>query len=307
MDSGSSADSQAEAKRSRGLVERLQNLDRRVIYGVLVVVSVLSFALVPMPVSHVGPEARAVFDAVERCPEDKVIILDSSWDMGSQSENRAQFRALVKHMFRRNIKFVVTSIGTTQFAPKIAQDQLADLAKEYEATYGVKRKYGVDYVNLGYKSAGAGGVVGAPLGFLLDGFAHDIHAVYPTDINGTPVSELPLMQGVKSIEQVHLVVVVTYQPSVEWISFIRGQFGTPVVFSCMSIVVPLYAIYSEADQLAGIIGGTRGAAEYERLLELEEPGEGTQLMTPQSFAHLLMIAFIVIGNIGYISAVRRKR
>ena len=47
MDSGSSTDNQAEAQRSRGLVERLQNLDRRVVYGVLVVVSVLSFALVP--------------------------------------------------------------------------------------------------------------------------------------------------------------------------------------------------------------------------------------------------------------------
>jgi hypothetical protein len=289
---------------SRRFVERLQGLDRRVIYGVLCVVSVLSFILKPLPVSHVSPETRAVFQAVESCPDDKVIVLDSSWDMGSQSENRPQFRALVQHMFRRNIKFIVTTLGTTPFAPKIAQDQLDELAKEYEAEYGVKKQYGVDYVNLGFKSAGGSTVVGAPLGFLLDAFARDIHAVYPTDINNTPVSEIPLMQ---KVNQVHLVVCVTYEPALEWISFIRGQFGTPVVFSCMSIVVPLYAIYYESNQLAGILGGTRGAAEYERLLKLKKPGEGTQLMTPQSFAHLLMIAFIIIGNIGYLSVAGRRR
>jgi len=285
----------------RTLSERLEHLDRRIIYGVLFIVAVASFLMPPLKVSSVGPQTRAVFEAVESCPDDKVIILDSSWDMGSQSENRPQFRALVQHMFMRNIKFVVTTLGTTPFAPEIAQKHLDELAKEYGKTYGE------DYVNLGYKTAGGGGVVGAPLGFLLDAFARDIHAVYPTDINNTPVSDIPLMQKVKNIEQAHLVICCTYQPSDEWISFIRGQFGKPVVFSCMSIVVPLYAIYFDANQLAGIIAGTRGAAEYERLLKLEKPGEGTQLMTPQSLVHMLIIAFIVIGNIGYLSALGRKR
>ncbi len=287
--------------RRRSVAERLEGLDRRFIYGILCLVAVGSFILRPLRISSINPATKAVFDEIERCPDDKVIILDSSWDMGSQSENRPQFRALVEHMFRRDIKFVVTTLGTTPFAPEIAQQHLEELAAKYD------KQYGMDYVNLGYKSAGGGGIIGAPLGFLLDAFAKDIHAVYPTDFKKTPLTELPLMQRVTSIEQAHMVVCVTYQPPIEWISFIRGQFGTPVVFSCMSIVVPLYAIYYDSNQLAGIIGGTRGAAEYERLLELEQAGEGTRLMTPQSLVHLLIIFFIILGNVGYVSGLRRKR
>jgi hypothetical protein len=285
----------------RPLAERLQNLHRRVIYGVLFVVTVGAFMLPPLPVAHVSPEVRAAFQAIESCPPDKVIIFDSSWAMWTQAENRAQFLALVEHMFRRDIKFVVTSVGLEQFGPKLAQDELDKLAEKHD------KEYGVDYVNLGYKSAGGSAVVGAPLGFLMDAFARDIHAIFPTDREGTPVSELPLMQRVKNIEDAHLVVCVAYEPPVEWISFVHAQFGTPLVFACMSITVPRYAIYFEAEQVAGILGGTRGAAEYERLLELEEPGEGTQLMTPQSFVHILMIVFIILGNIGYLSTLRRKR
>jgi len=285
---------------------RLQQIDQRVIYGVLVVVTVVAFAVTPMPVTHVGPETIDAFEAVDSCPKDKVVLVDSSWEMWTQAENRAQFLALIEHLFRANIKFVVTSVGIAPFGPKMAQDRIGPLAEKYG------KRYGVDYVNLGFKPAGGSAIVSAPLGFLLDAFARDIHGIYPTDMSGTPVSELPIMEGVKRIQDIHLVVCIGYEPAQEWISFIRGQYGTPVIWSCMSIVVPIYAPYYESKQIAGIIGGTRGAAEYEQLLHERYPvpgekaGEGMQLMTPQSFAHVLIILFIIVGNIGYFSSVRRK-
>ena len=286
--------------------DRLQRFDRRVVYGVLVAVTVAAFVVRPLPVEHVGPQTQDAFDAIDSCPKDKVVLIDSSWEMWTQSENRAQFVACIEHLFRADIKFVVMSMGAT-FGPKMAQSEITPLAAKY------LKEYGVDYVNLGFKGTGGGGIVGTPLGFLLDAFARDIHAIFPTDMKGTPVNEIPIMDNVKRIQDVYLVVCVGYEPAIEWISFIHGQYGTPVVFSCMSIVVPVDAIYYESHQLAGILGGTRGAAEYERLVRLryplpdDKPGEGMTLMTPQSFVHMLIIAFIVIGNIGYLSTVRRRR
>ncbi len=288
-------------KRSEGgRLARLQLLDRRIIFGVLFAAAIFSFMVPLMPVRSVGPEARAVFGAVESCPEDKIILLDSSWDQGSQSENRAQFRVLVEHMFRRNIKFVVTSVGVTPLAPELARDILEELAKKYD------KEYGTDYVQLGFVPGGSiGGIVAtSPLGFVISALARDIHSVYPRDVYDNPVPDLPLMQRVKGIEQVHLVICVTYAPSEDWISFIRGQYGTPVAFANMSIMVPYYATYIESGQLAGMIVGTRGAAEYESLLELEKPGEATRLMTPQAFVHILIIVFIALGNVGYFAARR---
>jgi hypothetical protein len=282
-----------------GGLARLQLLDRRIIFGVLFVAAVFSFVVPLMPGRSVGPETRAVFAAVESCPPDKVILIDSSWDMGSQSENRAQLRVLVEHMFRENIKFVVTSIGVTPLAPELAKGILTELAQKYGKVYGT------DYVQLGYLQ-GAGAAL-SPLGFVIGALARDIHSIYPKDVYDTPVSELPLMQRVRSIEQIHLVICITYAPSEDWISFIRGQYGTPVVFANMSIMVPYYVTYIESGQLAGMIVGTRGAAEYESLLKLEKPGEATRLMTPQAFTHMLIIAFIVLGNVGYLAARRKGR
>lgn len=288
----------APRPRGRGL-ERLQTVDRRIIFGLLFVISVVSFIVPVMPGRSVGPETRAVFAAVESCPKDKVVLIDSSWDMGSQSENRAQLQVLVEHMFKSDIKFIVTSIGVTPLAPELAKDVLTELAGKYGKVYGE------DYVQLGFLPGA--GVTISPIGFVISSLARDIHAVYPKDVYDKPVGEYPLMRRTKSIEQIHLVICVTYAPNEDWISFVRGQYGTPVAFANMSIMVPYYATYIESRQLVGMIVGTRGAAEYETLLELDKPGEAMRLMTPQAFAHMLIIVFIALGNVGYFAARRRGR
>jgi len=61
--------------------------------------------------------------------------------------------------------------------------------------------------------------------------------------------------------------------------------------------------YLQAGQIEGIIGGLKGAAEYEKLVE--HPGGGIVGMTAQSVGHIAIIIFIILGNIGYF-AIRRK-
>ena len=45
------------------------------------------------------------------------------------------------------------------------------------------------------------------------------------------------------------------------------------------------------------MGGVSSAAQYELLCN--NPGKGAALMDAQSMGHLLIIVFIVLGNIGY--------
>nr|HPR18554.1 hypothetical protein [Candidatus Cloacimonadota bacterium] len=54
---------------------------------------------------------------------------------------------------------------------------------------------------------------------------------------------------------------------------------------------------NQQKQLTGLLAGLKGAAEYEFLLK--SPGTATAGMDAQSLAHLLIIIFIVIGNINY--------
>ena len=52
-----------------------------------------------------------------------------------------------------------------------------------------------------------------------------------------------------------------------------------------------------------MVGALKGAAEYETLVGTQEilgrAGDATKAMDSQSFAHLAILAFIILGNLGY--------
>ena len=276
---------------------KLERIDRRFLYGIIFAFSILSF-FVKIPLKNqLGPELEDVYKAVDSCPGDKVILVDSSWDEGSMAENKPQFEVVVRHMMKRGIKFVIISVGVTPKAPDFAQR----ICKRLEREYG--RKYGVDWVNLGYIQTSGVGVVLAGHGFVIDAMAKDIHRIFPEDYYGTPVQDMPIMKRVRDINDVHLVFACTYAPTEEWLSFIKGQYGVPVAFAGMSIMAPYYYPYLDSKQLVGIMVGIRGAAEYESKIRVYE--RGSRLMVPQAFAHILIILFILFGNVAYFAS-RRK-
>jgi len=62
--------------------------------------------------------------------------------------------------------------------------------------------------------------------------------------------------------------------------------------------VPQFVPFVQSGQLDGLLAGLRGAAEYELLLQA--PGRALAMMDAQSMGHLLIIAFILIGNAAYL-------
>src|SRR5512143_450482 len=100
---------------------RLHSIDRRWLYLATVVVLIASFSVrIPTPPGQASHATRGLFGAVESCPPDKVVMIDSSWDQGSQAENLAQLECVVRHLCRQRIRFVVVSVAITPFAPEFA-------------------------------------------------------------------------------------------------------------------------------------------------------------------------------------------
>lgn len=277
------------------LLAKLHDLDRRWLYLVMVLILLVPIIVeIPMPPGRASPTTRDFYDLVELCPEDKVILIDSSWDAGSAAENRAQLDCVVRHMCRKGIKFVVTSAGITPFAPEFADQVIRPIAEE--AGY----VYGEDWVNLGYKIAPPGAI-----NLLIDSICRDIHKVYPADSQNIPMSKLPLMERVRSYKDFHMVYCVTYSPANDWISFVKGQFGTPVVFGCMTIAAPGYYPFIDSKQLEGMLIGNGGAAEYEALND--RPGQGTVLIMAMSFGNCMIILAAIAGNLGFYAHSRLER
>jgi len=99
--------------------------------------------------------------------------------------------------------------------------------------------------------------------------------------------------------------VVTYAPTPEWISFVKGQHGTPVGFGCMSIMAPNYYTFVDSGQLCGMLIGNRGSSEYEALID--RPGLGTRLIMSASFGNGIIILAALLGNVGAMAGARRRR
>ncbi len=269
---------------------KLHEIDRRWLYAAMLLVLILPFALpIRIPAGKAAPTTLGAFKMLDSCPPDKVVVIDSSWDAGSAAENQSQLDVLVRHLCQKRIKFVVTSIGVTAFGPEFATRTIGPIAKE--AGY----VYGQDWVNAGYIQ-GAAVSTSSSIGVIIQNLCQGLHGAYPADVNGTKMSELPLMQHVRDYHDIHAIACITYAPSEEWISFV-SQFKVPVVFCCMSIMGPYYYRYWDSHQLAGILIGNGGAAQYESLIGVR--GRGTQLATVQSFGNCAIILAALVGNIGW--------
>ena len=272
---------------------KLQTLNQRWLYlGTILLLSVPFVVTIPIPPGSAAGATRGLYETIEACPADGIVLIDSSWDMGSRAENEAQFACVVRHLCRRRIPFVVVSI-VTPFGPDFAAKAIGPIAKE--AGY----VYGRDWVNAGYIQATGGMAV------VIDGLCRDFQKIRPSDVHGTPAAELPLMRRVRSIRDIYMVFTVTYSPTPEWISFVKGQYGTPVAFGCMSIMGPNYYTYIDSKQLCGMLVGNQGAAGYEAMLGRKDLG--TTLIGVASFGNAIIILAAVLGNVGMWAAARVRK
>ena len=275
---------------------KLNKLDRRWLYLVMFLLLVIWFIRpLSIPAGPPSLTTKRLYDAIESCPDDKVILVDSSWDAGSKSENLPQLESVIRHIVKAKKKFVVTSIGVTALAPELATSTIRPIAEA--AGY----EYGKDWAQFGFLQAGPGGV-----GIIIDGLCRDFHNTYPTDAFGTDIDKLPIAESIKGAESFHLVYCVTYAPPMEWISFVKGQFGVPVAYGCMTIMAPSYYPYFMSGQLEGMVIGLSGAAEYERMIGVES--EGSRMITPASFANVLIVLAVILSNIGlWATKIERRR
>jgi len=169
-----------------------------------------------------------------------------------------------------------------------------------EVSHDYGKKYGIDYVNLGYKP-GAEAVV--------KGIAADIRALYTVDLKGTPIDDIPMMKDIVNIDNFDFVFSLSagFPGSTEWVQYACDPKNIPLSTGCTSIQVTDILPYVENGQIRGILAGMPGAAEYETLVEAElrkmnidgKPGKASGMMAAQSIAHVIIVLFIIFGNITY--------
>ena len=279
-----------------GLSARLLSLDRRWLF-LLVFLGVAIPIILPigLPVTTTAP-TRAAFEFVEALKPGDVVLVSFDYGPSSAPENDPMAEGFMRQCFVRKLRVIVIALyplgGLT-----LANSSVAKVTAEFP-----NLRYGEDYVNLGYKDGAA-----AVLRNLDKGFA----GPFPQDVRGTPIDRIPLMRGVHSIRDVKLVYTVATGIIGEWwITQVHPQSGTPILIGPTAVSAPKYYAYLNAGQVVGMVGGMKGAAEYEKLLGQAHPELGqfyrstrgftaTKGMDAQTVIHIVIIIFIFIGNVAY--------
>lgn len=262
--------------------QRMQQMDRRWVYLMVGISVIIPFLLpITLPVS-ITPEAQMLYDHVEALPDSSTVMLVFDYYPSTIAECEPMTIAAMHHFFRKDCR-VITLSNIPLGGPTMAESVTRSIAEEYGKVYGV------DYVNLGYK---------ANYVAVLSGMGQSIESIFPTDNSGTPLAELPLMDSVINYEQVAFIFEVADNATADyWVSIVNAGYGVPIGCGTTAVSAPKYYAFVDAGQFVGLLGGMKGAAEYEQLINRQ--GDAMVGMGAQSLVHLLIIALVIVGNLGF--------
>ncbi|MBN2055758.1 hypothetical protein JW905_12595 [bacterium] len=314
--------------------DRMQQIDRRIIYLLVALVVALPLVLpLDLPTFYTPP-VNALFNFIEGIKGDGVLLLGFNHDGSVVPEIEPMVRSVIRHAFLRDIKILAycwSLEGAT-----LGDSLLVELANQYGKVYGE------DYVNFGYK---------IPSFPIIIGMGSDITRVLPTDSRGTPIGEIPMMKNIRSYENIDLIIDFSGSSTFyRWIYFAHTRFDVDVAAGVTGVIAAEAFPLLQTEQLIGLMAGLKDAAEYEQHADEVEAEvdkargitttrraniaaavrsrEGDVAserldrewdrvrdydkrarkgMDSQAIAHILIIGFIVLGNIGYFAGLRDKK
>jgi hypothetical protein len=267
-------------KEERSLIEKLEYIDRRVLFWILTIIMIIMMVRpVGLPVL-VSDHTKAFYNALEKLRPGDVVLIDLGITFATIPELSPSFTVTIHKLCEIGARLIF--VGYSDVQPAIYEMLAVPIFKEYPG-----KKYGVDYVNLGFIPGGETGV---------KALADNIPGIAKTDSYGTSIEKIPLMSGVKDASDVNLII--TFEGGAETIWHIRHwhmRYGTPIIASGTGAIVSDLLPYRHAGTLMGLSGGIRGGAELEILAK--RPGAAAARMDVISASHLYLLLLIVVCNV----------
>ena len=280
------------------MLHTLQNLDRRWVFlsmFLAVAVPILAKTVFPEVVSK---QAKMVFDSIEDLPEGSNILLSYDFDPASQGELLPMAQAFTRHCSIKGHKQYYMALWPLG-------SPMVDLSIDTIESEYPELVYGKDYMKFDYKAGGEA---------VIRMITQDLRGMFPLDSKGVQLDDIPMTKNIKNIQDMDLIINVSAgDPGTkQWVQFAATPFGITTVSGCTGVQAPQMYPYIP-EQLAGVLGAIKAAAEYEAAIDAVYPSindnpkaqEAKRRMGPQLVAHSLMIGLIVLGNA--IFFVSRKR
>jgi len=284
----------------------LQDLDRRIIY--LFVALALS---VPLLYEYTVPPvelkaANKLFEKIEslEVTDGQVAFVALDFGPNTKAENVPQSEVIVEHLMRRRIPIVFFSLYylSETFLRSVPEQVAEKLSLEDPDKHWV---YGTDWVNLGFRPGASNIIQSIPK-------SDDLGKLFGQDVRGNPLKDLPASKKFKTIRDIVFLgeftgLVGAFDTYVRF--FQSAEYRPAFGHGCTSITIPEAFIYLDSNQIDGLLEGIAGAAWYSKLLKDKFPqrqmGDTLIINTGLGVAHLVVILFIFLGNLGLLFRKRK--
>ncbi len=269
--------------------ERMLKIDRRIIFlviGLCTLVPLLYPVGLPIKIS---PEVRGVYEYIEKLPEGSALLLSLDFDPASKPELHPQAVAILRHAFSKNLRVIAMTLWVS--GTGMADQLLTQVAQE------AGKERGKDYVFLGWSPGGTAVIIN---------MGQDLYTTFPSDYGGKPTKGQAVLEGINSLRDISYAVSLgAGNPGVEaWYVFGKDKYKFELGGGCTGVIAPgLYPLL-RSGQINGLIGGLRGAAEYESLIG--QKGRAVAGMDAQSATHLAIIVLVGLCNVFYFSLRKQK-
>ena len=266
-------------------IEKINKIlsNRQILYLLLLAV-VLSILLHPIGIPlGIAGQTRDVYNYVDKLPQNPKILLDIHYEPAGATELQPMTGAFLRQLIPKSPKLVFFT--THNIGPIMFERLKANFPDVFS-----KLKYGDDYVFLGYLP-----LAEATIATLARG-AQEFVA---KDNYGNPTADMPIFKVAdKATDFTVAAAITTSTDPVEW--FVRQlytPYKTPLLFMVVAVIGPSIQPFVASGQAVGMLSGQNAAAQYELLIK--QPGSAVAALDAQSGAHVLIMIYIVLGNLIY--------
>ncbi|MCX6827434.1 MAG: hypothetical protein NTV06_09280 [candidate division Zixibacteria bacterium] len=267
---------------------------RRIVFLFVGIAVVLPFFMnVSQPI-RVSPEVQIVYESVAQLKPGSKVLATFDYDPASAPELQPMAESFFRLCLERDLKIII--MGLWPQGPQQAELAL-QIALQDPAIVAKNLQRRVDYVNLGYQTGNE---------FVIQRMGTSFKSMFPRDVDGVPYDSIPLLKGVNNFSNIDYSFNLSagVPGTVEWVQVAVDRYGLKVGAGNTGVQATGMYPYLRAGQLKGLLGGLSGAAEFERATG--KTGSATFYMLPQSFSHVIVIAFIIIGNAAYFLGEKKK-
>ena len=262
--------------------------DPRLVYALLILVvtvPILSHAVIPVPVSAT---TKAVFDFINALPANSLVVLSFDYSTSTVPELHPQAIVVTQHLFTRPVKIMFVAQWTD--GPALSDAVLDAIDKG-------NKKYGVDYVTLGW----------IPNIATIIGMTANIAQFFPVDTLGNPTPSLPLIKEFPAGKMASLVITfATGEPGLnDYLQYWQAPYNIPIAVGATASAAPGYLPFYNSHQIVGILISLRAAAEYEILIGRPGLSGAIPAMLALSASHALIVVVVVAGNVLFL--LRRRK